>query len=507
MSSHIKTLIIIIAIAAFVFHFARKSFDSELKPNEFERWRNSWLALTVVAFLAGNFWLFILVSAGLVLYAAKSSDNKPALFVALMLVVPAITEEIPAVLDVTYLRLLSMLILLPILLSSKNRKGTPAFGKLFSDKLLIAFIFLQTVLLLRDLSFTEMLRQGFYLLLEWFLPYFVASRILNFKQLKIVLIAFVLACLIAGSLGTFELTTSWLLYNTLANSLQVDWHYGSYLGRGEDLRALSSLGHPLMLGFVMMVAMGIFLFLKSLIKSKKMRLGVFLMLAAGLIAPISRGPWVGVATLGLVFIVTGPKAIQRLSMLLIALVIAIPILPSVPGGKKIIDLIPFVGTVDKFNVDYREVLIDRSLLIVKRAPLFGVFDPKEEPEMADMVQGEGIVDIVNVYLVYVLESGITGLMLFISFFALILLQLRKTIKRVKNKKSEEYLCGRSLFATIIGILITISTVSPIGVIPTVYYIIAGLSVSYIRIVRDLRKNEQLLSQSSSPSLPNADKLT
>jgi O-antigen ligase len=190
---------------------------------------------------------------------------------------------------------------------------------------------------------------------------------------------------------------------------------------------------------------------------------------------------VGTAALLLVFIAFGKNVTKRFTLIIIAVIFALPVLNWVPGGQKIINLIPFIGETDKENVEYREKLIDRSLLIIEKYPVFGVFDPKQEPEMEDMVQGEGIIDIVNSYLIIALYNGLVGLSLFVGFFSLVLLSILNKMRSIKDKQSEEYLCGRVLLATLIAVLITIFTTSGIGIIPIVYWSLSGLIFSYIRI--------------------------
>jgi O-antigen ligase len=231
----------------------------------------------------------------------------------------------------------------------------------------------------------------------------------------------------------------------------------------------------------MMVALGFYLFIVPSIKSNVVRLAGFALILAGLISSLSRGPWVGTAALLLVFIAFGKNVTKRFTLIIIAVIFALPVLNWVPGGQKIINLIPFIGETDKENVEYREKLIDRSLLIIEKYPVFGVFDPKQEPEMEDMVQGEGIIDIVNSYLIIALYNGLVGLSLFVGFFSLVLLSILNKMRSIKDKQSEEYLCGRVLLATLIAVLITIFTTSGIGIIPIVYWSLSGLIFSYIRI--------------------------
>jgi O-antigen ligase len=482
MPENIRALIVILAIAAIVFTFAKKAFGPMLLTKEFNRWRNAWLAITLLVFLAHSFWVFIILSSLFLLYATQAEQNKFALYFALLFAVPTISARIPALFDINYIRLLSLIIILPFFITFRANPGCPSFGKSLSEKLMLAFFILNTLLLLRSTTFTNCLRYGLYSFTDLFLPYYAASRaIRDFEQLKKAMLAFVMACFIVGAIGSFEFNRSWLLYHSLESTLQVDWDMGKYLSRGDNVRALASLGHPIILGYVMMLGLGFYLFIAPFIKNKFLRLAGYGLLLAGLFSPLSRGPWLGAAVLILIFIAFGQKIIRRFALLGLAVVLIIPTLNLIPGGGKVINLIPFVGKIDKDNVEYREKLIDRSVLIVKKYPLFGVPDARNEPEMEDMVQGEGMVDIVNSYLGIVLGMGLVGLSLFVWFFLITLLMLRKSLKKIADINSEYYQCGRSLFAALVAVLVTIFTVSDVGIIPTVYWSLAGLIFSFIRV--------------------------
>ena len=69
------------------------------------------------------------------------------------------------------------------------------------------------------------------------------------------------------------------------------------------------------------------------------------------------------------------------------------------------------------------------------------------------------------------------------FFALLARQILKSLKAIPDKSSEVHVLGRALFAAICGMMLIIGTVSPIGIIPTIYWAIAGLSAAYIRMVK------------------------
>jgi O-antigen ligase len=191
---------------------------------------------------------------------------------------------------------------------------------------------------------------------------------------------------------------------------------------------------------------------------------------------------VAAAALLFIYIAIGPQVMKKMTIAIIFTVLAGASLPFVPGGEKVINLLPFVGNVGKFNASYREVLFDRGLMIVAREPLFGVPEPADEPEMEDMVQGEGIVDIVNSYLNIVLGYGIPALILYCWIFLIALYRANKSKNRIKDKKSEEYRCGRALIATMLAVLIAIFSTSSIGAIPTMLYSLTGIMLSYSRVI-------------------------
>jgi O-antigen ligase len=491
MPDHIKGLIVILFISSFVFLFLKKSTIEILPEKEFKRWRNAWFAITLISFLSHNFWLFIVATSALLIYLAKSETNKIALYFVLLTAVPTITLRIPGLFDITYIRVLSLILFLPALFSFKKSADMPSLGKPTAEKLMLIFMLLHTLLIMRGTSISDAMRYGLYGVMDYFLPYFAASRLIkNFEQLKIAMIALVTGCMLAGSIGAFEWATGWLLYSLLPGAMGVSWDMGVYLTRGDSLRAISSLGHALVLGFYMMVGFSLYLFIGKYFKNKLMWLIGLGILIVGLVSPLSRGPWLGTVAAMFTFIAFGPKIIKRFSLALIIAVMAIQSLYWIPGGQKVLNLLPFIGEVDKFNVEYRELLVEKSILVIQQYPFFGIFDAKLLPEMQELVQGQGFIDVTNTYLTIALGMGLIGLSLFVGVFVITLFSLRKSMKKIIDKKSDEHLCGRSLMAAMIAALFTITTVSGIGVIPTLHWSIAGLIFTYARVTK-IGKNANL----------------
>ncbi|MGB4058902.1 MAG: O-antigen ligase family protein [Burkholderiaceae bacterium] len=495
MPEHLRALIVILALACIVFAFARRPATDLIPYSDFTRRRNLWLTLLVLAFLSHSFWLYAALAAIVLTIGRQRERNPLALFFILLFLIPPASLQIPGLGLINYLftldhvRLLTLLVLLPAFFMLRKQAGTLPFGRTWPDKLLTLHIVLSALLHLRETSLTDTLRQMLYLFTDVFLPYYVTSRALKqLNEFKDAMLAFALAAMVLALIGIFEYSRHWLLYSSLIDVMGLNWGMSNYLGRGGSLRASASTGQAIVLGYVISVAIGFYLFLRAGVRSRlQQRLGA-LLLVAGLFSTLSRGPWVGAALIITVFIATGRNAVKRVMLLGLAGVLAIPLLSIIPGGNKLIDLLPYIGTIEKGNITYREDLLTNSIIVIKRNPLLGSIDFLSTPEMQSMIQGEGIIDIVNTYLIVALKSGLIGLALFAGFFIAIALGIYKSFRTFQDKDDETLRLGRALLATLAGVLLTITTVSSISVIPVVYWSVAGLGVAYIQMVRNLRSS-------------------
>ncbi|MDB5995402.1 MAG: ligase [Pseudomonas sp.] len=503
MPEHIRALVVILVLAGVVFAMARQPAMDLIRYNDFTRRRNLWFALTIVAFFSYSFWVYAAVAIVVLTLARKRERNPIALFFMLLFLIPPVSAQIPGFgvmnyfFDFNHVRLLALFILLPAFFALRRRADTVSFGRTWPDKLLAANLILTSLLLLRQTTVSDTLRQTMYLFTDVFLPYYVASRALkNISDFKDALLAFVLAAMVLSLIGIFEFVRSWLLYSALISALGMHWEMSSYLSRGGSLRASVTTGQAIALGLVISVAIGFYLFLQESVRSKLQRRLGALLLAGGLFAPLSRGPWIGAASMLMVYIASGRNAIKRLMLLGLLAVLALPLLAVVPGGQKVLDLLPFIGTVEVENITYRQRLIDNSLIVIQRNPWLGSFDYRNTPEMQSMIQGEGIIDIVNTYIGIALSFGLIGLTFFVAFFITVLVGIRKGMRSFPNKDDEMRRLGRALFATLAGILVTIFTVSSITVIPVVYWSVAGLCVAYAQMARSLKHTSPAVTASA-----------
>lgn len=496
MPEYLRALIVLVGIALIFFWQSAPVTTQILSSAQHRRWRYAWLGVTFAAFFAHNFWIFCVLYVAFLIHCKRRDGDPFTLYVFLLLALPTFSLAVPGFGMVNYLidlsppSLLILVLLLPLALSLSARSRL-RLGKLTSDKLLLAYVILEFVLTTRGTTFTDAMRDLLYALVGAVLPYYVASRSLKqMAQFTKATYAYVLAAGLISAIGLFEFLRHWLLYASLPGVLGANAAIGGYLAREGMIRAAATTGQSIALGYAVLVAVGFYLYLQNRIAPGWSRNKVWLLLAGGMAASLSRGPWVGAVITLASFILTGPRAVAN-TMRLAGTGLLVLVLASVlPGGEKVINLIPFLGHTEVANIDYRKRLIDNAMIVIDHNFWFGSVDYLKTPEMQSMLQGQGIIDIVNSYIGVALNYGVVGLALFVLFFLAILFSLYRIVRAASDKTSDEIRLGRVLLATWVGIMVTIFTVSSITFIPYIYWTVGGIAVAYIQMIKTQKRTNQ-----------------
>ena len=131
------------------------------------------------------------------------------------------------------------------------------------------------------------------------------------------------------------------------------------------------------------------------------------------------------------------------------------------------------------SITYRQRLAERGWELVLAHPFFG--DQFPWPEMEDLRQGEGIIDIVNTYLGVALNYGLIGLFFFLSFILVGMTKVYARARELTRSDPDLALFGTSLIACIVGTLIMIDSNSFILGSEKMFYVLAGLATAYARL--------------------------
>src|ERR1700677_58762 len=91
----IRRLIVVLVIAATVFHLAKPVALRFMSDEDFSRRRLVWFVLTAVSFVTPSFWLYVLVAAPMFLWAGRRDPNPIALYLLMLHVIPPAGFIIP----------------------------------------------------------------------------------------------------------------------------------------------------------------------------------------------------------------------------------------------------------------------------------------------------------------------------------------------------------------------------------------------------------------------------
>jgi hypothetical protein len=460
----LKELIVVLVIALALFKFAKPVASHFTTQDDFARRRNTWCAVTIVAFLCPIFWLFCLVAIPFLVSAGRKDSNPGALYLMLMCVVPGIYWRVPMVglsylIDLNFQLLLSFCVMVPAALRLlKSKQQLPRFRLM--DFCLLAYLALTSMyFILPEVSrgvlmtptITDCLRRALESFFEIYVPYFVLSRSSSSRrEVQDILAAFCLSCAVMAAIGTFEGARHWLLYGAMRSHW--DPEYNPYLMRGESVRAMASTVHPLVLGYLLAVAFGLWLCLKSNVQSKLSRNAVIVLYWLGLLAAYSRGPWVGAIFIYFIYVALSRRAVSRLLKAVVASALLGLIVTISPFGNKIAKVIPyFGGTVDAENITYRQRLLDRAWQIIQDSPFLG--DQYALSKMEDLRQGQGIIDLMNGFVNILLDNGFVGLSMFLSFVMIGVIKAWMLSRESTRVGVELGTMGASLVACILGTLV------------------------------------------------------
>lgn len=487
---NLKALLVILMLSGGIFVVFNRVFAGRFMSTK-DYWFRAlaWLVITATAMLVNSFWILAAIML-IVVSAFRIRDRQPlALYVLIVFCVPPLSAPLPTfggigyLLDLNYLRVLNILFLGPVcinLLRTAHERTNNGWTRII-DAWVIGYIVLRLGLMATAFPITMVAREATALTLDIVVPYYAMTRGLRTQQdLREVMAALVLGWLAVAPIATFENLRNWVLYANLPATLGLQEFRMNVLMRGEQLRAFGPGAHPLIMGLFMMAAIGFF----PLIGRKLPRLvyGIlFVILLAGLYAPVSRGPWLAAAVAMIIYTLMARDAFARIGRALGVGLIAFPIMMASPYWEKIVDHLPFVGTVDAENVTYRQELFTASLAVIQQHPWLGSFTFYSHNAFAKLTQGEdGFVDFVNTYVIVALSNGLIGLSLYVGIFGIVLYAIFQAWQA--NRRNDELdVMGRSIFATSVGMMVFVATCSPIAGVITLKIIIAGFALAYTRL--------------------------
>jgi len=369
-------------------------------------------------------------------------------------------------------RLLTITILFPLLIGAFRHKSPLHYSL---DKFVWAFFLLSIALSFRETSFTNGLRGVTYLTIDILTPYFVLSRYLrSFDDIRKVLFALLGSLIFAGMVITFESIRTWRLYEQLA--ININGIRFASIFRMGILRATGTFDIPSRAAFALATGLGLCWTLAPYITKRKL-LGVAVtILVAGLFFTFSRGNWIAGIIIGACFLLTlNPKRFFKLGAVL---AVGVMVLSMTQVGQDVYNVLPFVGSDDSEaagTVSYREDLLETSIRVANENPWFGSTTFHEHPDMNALRQSSGLLDLVNQYLIVLLNMGYVGLVLYALIFLNVLLASRRALQQSAGKPEDHRNICRALMFTLAGLLVAITTTSAFGRVGLILWCLAAIA--------------------------------
>lgn len=485
MPEHIRALIVVFALSAAVLFAVRPAITRVIPPDTYDRWRKLWLFTTLAWFLSGNVWIYFGLMVVVLTLARKRESHVFGLYLLLLFAAPSAHVAIPGfgVIDhlimLDHYRLLSLTLLLPLAWRLKNDAETVRFGRSPVDWMVLGYLFLTWAVTLLGTSLTNGMRGAVLQFIDGWLPYYVASRSLkSTEDLRIAAAGLLMGVLVMSVLAAFEVMRSWKLYVASVADYGIRVNQ-AYKLRGPFIRPGASVQDSIVLGTSVVVGMCVLLSLRDRMAGWIRSRFLWAILALGLLASLSRAPWVAGVLLLLVFHALDGRGIKSIVKIGVVVLLAGGVLSFFPAGKVILDLLPFVGESEQGSIDYRMNWFAASAPVIERNFLFGDVHALGAPELEVMRNGEGIIDLVNTFLGVQLLYGAVGLFFFLGIFLMSLKIARQGQVYFRARSDEQASSfGRSMFAAMVSIMFILITMSPISVIPILIWSLAGFCSAY-----------------------------
>lgn len=408
-----------------------------------------WLLTALILFFLDD-QLGVLLLAGLVVVILAPSDpvQRTCFFFVAVPCLPAYLQvylPFPGInwlIMLTYYKVVVFFVLAPIMFRSQPQADKPEASFSIADMCVVIYIIVTILLVSLSMGPTAGSRFVIDQVLVLGIPYFVLSRVIRGEaDLDACFRAILLVSLVLAGIAIVATLKQWDFYR-LKEPLSVATisDVRSGLLRIAATANTHSLGYHLAIGFIFLQ------YLKDVLGLDKVRLWLLRgMLLAGLFFTNSRGAMLSLAVALVIYaIVMIKKAVLRRGMMILfacAFVVA---------GIWLVTTKDASG-VDAYNsVGYRQLLLQISIQHIMENALFGDLHFLLDPKFRALVQGQGIIDITNLYLQIGLYFGVLGLVLFMAIFAPTLRDLMRVISRLSASRSDDRERVRKMSAIILS---------------------------------------------------------
>ncbi len=416
----IKALVFIllcVALALGVMRLIDK--EQDMRPHAF-----AWAGFTVVVFLSQSFYVIIPFLLLLkIVYLKNDVEKNIAAYLVLFTAFPY-TYVFPLVgginlFDFRMQGAMALIFFLPLVFKILVEE---AFRVRKIDWAFLAIILIFAVGNFRpsfefEFTYPQAIRDTFALFTDVFLPYFVISRgIRSWDSFYRLMVAMVFGGFIVTFFAYVEVLLEWKPHVDIALAMGIlPPGEAFYEWRGGFLRAAATLTGPITLGFYLTVHLAMFLAVAKINRiSWVIRILLVLLILPAVYWTGSRGALLGVIVLFVAYAVFGMRPqVRRMLFIPLFLIGIVSVFAYESFRPPAAEDVSFKKVDTHGTFEYRALLLKTSLEVIPDHLWFGTRLYKRDPRMQKLVQGMGIIDMVNGYIHLAIEWGLVCLLLFL----------------------------------------------------------------------------------------------
>jgi hypothetical protein len=368
------------------------------------------IIIPVVSFASPNILLFNIIIFTLIPLVAKKRQYIAPVYIFSYLTLPFVDYLFSpgGIYIVTYS--VGTSLGLGAILALFMRGSGSAKSSIVTDLPFLTLFLVLTFASARDTTATNTIRVVLDNLLSFGIPYFVISRsIRNWSDAKLALIGLIAATVVLSVIATYESLRAWPLYRVVWFHYNIPLTSGASVKlRGGLLRSAGPFPEPTSFAFCLCIGVIANLVIGNIFRSAAHRGLIAIITLLGILAPQSRGAWIGLAA-GILAADLCRRRYAAVGRNLVILGIAgALVVAGATVSSRIADLAG-LSPAGEGTIDYRSQLFDRGMDEIRKKPLIGDPPAVVLVKLRDLTQGEGIVDFVNAYIYLALISGLIGL--------------------------------------------------------------------------------------------------
>lgn len=375
------------------------------------------MAAFALGMLVPNKWVLYAFVVGIIPLMARSRSQIPPIYVVAVLAVPPMSLQLAFgsfyLFEVDRYLFAGLGAAIAYLMHPAGRNRLPPAGIDLSIVILVALEMVEA----RGTTFTNMLRSDASIACSLILPYVVLSR--SFRKpedLGRLMLAICLCGFAMSAIGLYESRRGALPYDMVQNRIGILGTISSYSHqRAGALRATGSFVEATSFGLFVSLAFVALLPIRTMFRSKwswRVAMGG---LIVGLYSANTRAGMIALVVGVLAYDLYGRRwaAFGRKAAGIGVLGVILLVAARFSHGLAVrLGLAgDSVGT-----ADYRKMLLTRGWEEIRKHPWFGMSTDQIYASLADLRQGEGIIDFVNAYVWYGLIAGFVGMAAFVLIF-------------------------------------------------------------------------------------------